>query len=88
MSLSIHLLWHLEVSFTKSGMNCFQSDTSKAAFSISLACLTVTQLQHEQGWMSKACAVPLNGPRMTKTWETVTPERHLLVCVLMWLIER
>lgn len=35
--------WHLEVSFAGSRVNCFQSDTSKAAFSIPLACLATTQ---------------------------------------------
>lgn len=35
--------WHLEVSFAESELNCFLFDSSKAGFSIPLACLAVTR---------------------------------------------
>ncbi len=52
--------WHLEVSFAESGVNCFQSDSSKAAVSIPLACLTLMQPQHQQTWINTTVAAPIN----------------------------
>lgn len=71
--------WHLEVSFAESGMNCFQSDTSKAAFSVPLACLTVTQVHscsmNMYGWISMPGAAPLNQSRHDKKPETQSYHR-------------